>query len=161
MTATEEFIRVLSGLKSGDLGLLRTYSQHGLDESVDGFDLFSGLWWPLRAKNQRAPRREVAWLIAKLYAAHPIPQAREATLARQLRRCLPTDENGRNRFGRKLDNILMLPLDKIEAELRWAIGQVASRGLSLDWVRLTDELSVWEYESVHLRWAEQFLQTED
>jgi len=161
MTATEEFIGVLSRLKTGDLGLLRTHAQQALDESVEGFDLFSGLWWPLRKKNERAPRREVAWLIAKLYGCCPIPQARDATLARQLRRCRPAHEEGRNRFGRKFDNILMLPLDKIEAELRWAIGQVASRGLSLDWVRLTDELSVWERESTRLRWAEQFLKTEE
>lgn len=157
MTATEEFVAVLSGLGAGDLGLLRTHAQQGLDESVDGFDLFAGLWWPLRAKNQRAPRREVAWLVAKVYAAHPTPQLREATLARQLRRCLPQNEQGGNRFGQKFDAMLLLPLDKIEPALQWAIGQVASRGFSLDWVRLTDELSVWERESTQLRWAEQFL----
>ena len=60
MTATEQYIEVLTHLKSGDLGLLRTHSGQGLDETVGGFDLFAGLWWPLRQKNERAPRREVA-----------------------------------------------------------------------------------------------------
>lgn len=161
MTATEEFIGVLSALKSGDLGLLRTHAQQGLHESVDGYDLFSGLWWPLRTKNQRAPRRQVAWLVAKLYAAHPIPNAHDATLARQLRRCLPPDDKPANRFARKFDHILLLPLDNIEPALRWAVGQLASRRLSLDWVRLTDDLSVWERDLTRLRWAEQFLEAED
>ena len=48
MTATEQFIGVLTDLKTGELGLLRVHAGQGLDESVVGFDLFSGLWWPLR-----------------------------------------------------------------------------------------------------------------
>jgi hypothetical protein len=36
MTATEQFIGVLSDLKSGELGLLRQHAGQGLDETVDG-----------------------------------------------------------------------------------------------------------------------------
>jgi hypothetical protein len=67
VSATEQYIDVLTRLKTGELGLLRTHAGQGLDESVDGFDLFSGLWWPLRRKNERAPRRPVAWLIVPVY----------------------------------------------------------------------------------------------
>ena len=83
MTATESYIAVLTSLKAGDLGLLRKHAGQGLDETVDGFDLFAGLWWPLRQRNQRAPRREVAWLVAKLYAFCPIPESPGETLARR------------------------------------------------------------------------------
>jgi len=72
---TEQYIEYLTRMKAGELGLLRQHAGQGLDETVDGFDLFAGLWWPLRAKSERTPRREVAWLIAKLYAFRPIPRS--------------------------------------------------------------------------------------
>lgn len=160
MTATEQFIEVLTDLKKGDLGLLRTHAGQGLDESVDGFDLFAGLWWPLRQKNQRAPRREVAWMIAKLFAYCPIKQAERTEgeeLAGQLRKCQPNEEKERKRFQQKFDRMLLLPLDQIEPALRWALDRIASRNLKLDWVKLTDDLSIWKRETTRLKWAEQFL----
>ena len=67
MTATEQFIDVLKTLKAGDRKLLRTHAGLGLDQSVQGFDLFAGIWWPLRQNSSKAPRREVAWLVAKIH----------------------------------------------------------------------------------------------
>ena len=156
MIATEEYIRILAQLKSGELGLLRGHAGQGLEKTVDGFDLFTGLWWPLRQKNEHAPRREVAWLIAKLYAFRPISQSEEP-LSCQLRKCEPNKESDRDRFVQRFDRMLTLPLDKIEPALRWALDLLASRNLKVDWVKLTDDLSVWERESTRLRWAEQYL----
>lgn len=161
MNATEEYIEVLTRLKSGELGLLRTHAGQGLDETVDGFDLFAGLWWPLRQKNEWAPRREVAWLIAKLYAFRPIPHLSGDTLARQLRRCQPGKDAEKKRFTERFDRMLVLPLDKIEPTLQWALDLVASNNPKLDWVKLTDDLSKWEHESTRLKWAEQFLETDE
>ena len=148
-------------LKSGELGLLRTHAGQGLDESVEGFDLFAGLWWPLRQKNERAPRREVAWLIAKLYAFRPIPQSPGDTLARQLRQCQPNMDPAKKRFRQRFDRMLTLPIDRIEPALQWALGRIASSIGQLDWVRLTDDLSIWERETTRLRWAEQYLKTDE
>lgn len=159
MTATEQYITVLSNLKSGELGLLRTHAGQGLDESVDGFDLFAGLWWPLRAKNERAPRREVAWLIAKLYAFRQVPQSPGETLACHLRKCQPNDEQARVRFRQRFDSMLVLPLGKIEPALRWALELLDSKDLKVDWVKLTDDLSIWERDSTRCRWAKDFLKT--
>lgn len=159
MTSTEQYIKVLTNLKSGDLGLLRTHAGQDLDESVDGFDLFAGLWWPLRKKNQSAPRREVAWLVAKLYASCPIEHSHGEALACQIRRCQPTEKKARKRFRQKFDEMLTLPLGKLEPALRGALGVIASKNMNLDWVRLTDDLSLWERESTKLRWAKQFLNT--
>jgi CRISPR type I-E-associated protein CasB/Cse2 len=156
-TPTEQYVDRLALLKPGALGLLRTHAGQALDESIDGFDLFTGLWWPLRERNQRAPRREVAWLVAKLYASCPIPQSRGDTLARQLRRCQPNEENAQQRFRKKFDEMLLLNLREIEPALRWSLGLVAASFRRLDWVKLTDDLSNWERESVRLRWAEEFL----
>ncbi|MDM8006666.1 MAG: type I-E CRISPR-associated protein Cse2/CasB [Phycisphaerae bacterium] len=157
MTATEEFIRTLEALKPGDLGKLRNLAGSSLDESVDGFDLFAGLWWPLRQKNQRAPRREVAWLITKLYAFCPMPQSGGATLASRLGSLKAADERTAQRWQEKFDKLLMLPLNQIEPELQWAISLVRDNGAGLDWVQLTDELSIWEREETRLKWARQYL----
>ncbi|HNR35418.1 MAG TPA: type I-E CRISPR-associated protein Cse2/CasB [Candidatus Hydrogenedentes bacterium] len=156
MTPTEMFIKTLTNLKTGDLSLLRTHAGQGLDESLEGFDLFTGIWWPLREKNQAAPRRSVAWLIAKLYAFCPIHQERGCALAAQLRRCRPSEQ-----FFKKCDRLLLLPNDRLEPALQWAIGTLASNKLRLDWVQLTDDLSIWERETTRLRWAEQLLENRE
>ena len=161
MNPTEQYIQVLTRLKPGELGLLRSHAGQGLDESVDGFDLFAGLWWPLRKASPKAPRRGVAWLIAKLYAFCPIQHSRDDTLASQMRRCQPNEEQTRKRFRRKFDEMLSLPLDKMEPALRWALDHVASAGRKLDWVQLTNDLSFWERETTRLKWAKQFLETDE
>lgn len=159
MSPTEEYVRGLRDLKAGDLGVLRSHLGQGLDESVDGFDLFAGIWWPLRARNQRAPRREVAWLIAKLYALRPIKHSPGDTVARQLARCRPDEETRRKRFEQKVDTVLSLPLEGIEPALHWALDVLASKDLGVDWVRLTDDLSFWERPTARLRWAQEFLES--
>lgn len=161
MNATQQYIKILTRLKSGEIGLLRRHTGQGLDETVEGFDLFAGLWWPLRQTSQRAPRREVAWLIAKLYACFPVAQSAGDTLARQLRRCRPKDDRQQKRFAQRFDRMLLLPLDEIEPALQWAIRTVAAVDRKLDWVKLTDDLSIWQRESTRLAWAEEFLQPDE
>lgn len=161
MTKTEEYILKLTNLKTGELGLLRTHSGQQLDESVEGFDLFSGLWWPLRQESQHAPRREVAWLIAKLYAFSPMTHSHEALLAHKLASFQPKEERAKKRFRQKFDDMLLTPLSKIEPMLQWALTEIASASNKLDWVKLTDDLSAWERERTRWEWALQFLGTEE
>jgi len=153
MTPTEQFIHTLEGLKPGDMGRLRQHAGLPLDESLAGFDLFAGLWWPLRQKNQRAPRREVAWLIAKLYAFHPMPQSPNAAVAVLLGQINPADTRRQSKF----DELLTRPLNQIETAMQWALAVVAEIGKGIDWVRLTDDLSAWEREATRLKWARQYL----
>ncbi len=159
MSATDEFIDSLTRLKPGELGLLRTHAGQGIDESVEAFDLFAGLWWPLRQKTERAPRRGVAWLIAKLYAFRPLPHKLDMRLARQLSLCQPREERARKRFQDNFDKMLMSPLDDMEPALQWAIALLDSNEKGLDWVKLTDDLSLWQRESTRLKWAKDFLNT--
>jgi CRISPR type I-E-associated protein CasB/Cse2 len=178
VSPTEEYIARLRNLKGGDLGLLRAHAGQGLDESLDGFDLFAGLWWPLRAKSERAPRRGVAWLIAKLYAFRPIEHSPGHTLAWQLGRCREdkgpnedavaavSDRRRRSEIdatirpvAQRFDRMLALPLAKIEPALQWAINLIATKGLKLDWVELTNDLSFWERQSKRLKWANEFLKS--
>ncbi|MCR4415871.1 MAG: type I-E CRISPR-associated protein Cse2/CasB [Thermoguttaceae bacterium] len=159
MTATLQYIQRLEGLRPGDLKLLRIHAGQPLDESVAGFDLFAGLWWPLRQASQRAPRRAVAWLIAKLYASYPIPHSAGDTLARQLGRCCSRAADSAQ-FRQKFDHLLLLPLHSIEPALQWALRTIAAEDLTLDWVQLTDDLSIWERESTRLKWAGEFLKAD-
>lgn len=152
MSTTDLYIKALTNLKDGDLGLLRTHAGMGLDESTEAFDLFAGLWWPLRQKSPKTPRREVAWMIAKLYAGCPIPHSQGDTFASQLRQCQPIE-----RIQKKFDELLTLPLNNIEPILQHLLREIASKTNKLDWVKLTDHLSIWERESKLLEWAKEFL----
>ncbi len=159
MNATESYIRRLANLKAGEMSLLRLNAGLELDETVQGFDLFAGLWWPLRQQSPRAPRRDVAWLIAKLYCFRPIAHSPGDLLASQLAKCLPVERT--ERYQARFDRLLTMPLSKIEPELRWALDVLASSDLTLDWVRLTDDLSRWEKLGVRLEWATDFLRAKE
>ena len=158
--STKDYIQTLTILKPGELGLLRTYAGQGIDGSSQAFDLFAGLWWPLRSKNQRAPRREVAWLIAKLFAYHPLPQSDGETLAALLSLYQPRTEPEKDRFLNRFDRMLMQPLTNIEEPLRWALDQIAVNSKGIDWIKLTDDLSIWERDDTRLGWALQFMNKE-
>ncbi len=157
MKPTDSFIRSLQSQKSGELSKLRFLSNRRLDESQEGFDIFSGVWWPLRSASERTPRREVAWLICKLHSYRSIEHYKSAELAVQLAKCIPNDERKQPAFRRRFDELLTSRLDSIEHHLRWAINELHKNGKKLDWVSLTDDLSTWERESTRLEWAKQFL----
>lgn len=159
MSATDLYIAALQGLKPGDLGRLRKLAGLPLDASVDGFDLFAGLWWPLREKHQRTPRREVAWLVARLYACTPLNQSPDARLAPAIGRIARLEPRRAARVQRVFDDLLLSPLHDIEPHLRWALALAAKHEDKLDWVRLTDDLWRWEREQVRQGWANDFLET--
>jgi CRISPR type I-E-associated protein CasB/Cse2 len=177
MNPTEEFIKCLEDLKEGDRSRLRRLAGKPLDDTLSGFDLFTGLWWPLRQRSRDAPRRETSWLVAKLYGAFPIPHVRadrpaeRPTLPRLLGRLEPRDEYNRPRFRARFDALLCSPLPTLEPHLSWALRGVASavkRGQlparAMDWAQLLDDLSIWDRGTEHRRnrdirdiWAEVYL----
>jgi len=192
------FIRNLELLKEGDRSLLRCVAGQPLDESLPGFDLFTGLWWPLRERNKAAPRRDTSWLVAKLFATFPIPHVptqnteddctslafivgtqepeHSACAAAALLSSVPPDNSEANRqfiaarrFRSRFDAILQTPLPGLEPHLRWALrkaqdGVRAGAAPGLDWVRLLDDLSIWDRAGEHRNhrdirdvWAEEYL----
>jgi hypothetical protein len=48
MSQTAEYVRRLSNLQEGQRSQLRRVAGQPLDATLQGFDLFTGLWWPLR-----------------------------------------------------------------------------------------------------------------
>jgi len=154
MSLTDAFVARLEALKVGDLSRLCQLAGQPLDETLQGFDLFTGMWWPLRRASPRAPERCSAWLVAKLYGAFPLLNVRANPMA-SLPAVLGSAEQreqskeNRDRFRRRFDALLTSPLALMETHLRWtlsvarkAVGQNSETGI--DWVRLLDDLSLWE-----------------
>lgn len=165
MSQTAEYIRRLEALQEGERSRLRSLAGRGLDARLDGFDLFTGLWWPLRNENPRTPSREPSWLIAKLYGAfgdaapHTLPEGAKQgpILPAVLGLCEPRDApeyKARDRFRTRFDALLCSSLPAIEPHLRWALGEVARAALGrtphargvrgIDWAVLLDDLSLWD-----------------
>lgn len=166
-TPTHRYISELIDLKHGDRGRLRMLAGQPLNETVAGFDLFAGLWWPIRQSKDgyKVPRREVAWLIAKIYGYRQVPHTPGLTLARQLSRCWksnkdPTARDQLNRkIGMRFDTLLTLPVGRLEPQLQWALAEIQQAQAGIDWVQLTDDLSGWHRSSVRQRWVDDYLNT--
>ena len=162
MSKTVEYIKRLEALKEGERSRLRSLAGRPLDAQLDGFDLFTSRWWPLRNRSPRTPRREPSWLIAKLYGAfaasvpHVRPEGAKQgpTLPAVLGLCEPRDEHAGPRFRTRFDALLCSPLPSLEPHLRWALSEVAkavsgrvphARGVrGIDWAILLDDLSLWD-----------------
>ena len=170
MTPTEQFIRRLGDLETGEWSRLRRLAGRPLDETLPGFDLFAGLWWPLREKSAQTPRREPSWLVAKLFGACPLKQAEGTRLPTLLGRCEPREEFGQKRFRDRFDALLQTPLSGLEGPLGWGLSVAADavearRAKGIDWVQLLDEVSIWDRGAQQRRrrdvrdlWAEEYLQ---
>jgi len=179
MSQTAEYIKRLSDLQEGERSRLRCLAGRPLDATLQGFDLFTGLWWPLRKKSPATPRREPSWLVAKLFGAFPIPHIRPdsgagPSLPEVLGRCEPQDEDDRKRYRTRFDAMLCSSLSSLEPYLHWALGEVArvvaghvpqARDVKgIDWLQLLDDLSIWDRGEEHRRgrdvrdiWAEMYL----
>lgn len=160
-TSTQLYVARLEQLKPSDLWTLRAHAGQPLDASLDGFDLFTGLWWPLRQRSAQAPRREIAWLVAKLYATAPLPYEPGRTFADQLSSCAPLGPQGQTRLVEAFDRLLLISLDGIEAPLGRMLKLLSFRARTLDWAQLIDDLSAWERTSIREQWVDQFLARSD
>ncbi len=156
---TELFINRLVNLNEGDLAILRSHSGLELDKSLQGFDLFTGIWWPIREKGW-APKRRVSWLITKLFARFPFKQYSKYTLAKQLGYYMLQNSDLKHRIQTRFDQILLAPFDQLEPNLNWALDLIRknSKGvIKFDWVSLTNDLMYWERESTKIKWVNEFL----
>ena len=181
MSQTAEYIKRLSSLKEGERSLLRRLSGESLDKELQGFDLFTGLWWPLREKNQAAPQRETSWLVAKLFCSFRVPHIRPdsgsgLSLPQVLGRCEPNEEKKKKRFRNRFDSLICTSLSSLEPHLSWALGEAAqavaghvsyARDVQgIDWVQLLDDLSLWDRGEEHRHrydvrdvWSKKYLNT--
>ena len=164
MTSTELFVEALARLRSGDLAMLRAHAGQGLDESLQAFDLFTGLWWPVRQRNQRAPRREVgvAGWPSCTHTAHLLHLPGRRSRANCVGASRTMNDSARG-FGRCLTCFWNHPSRRWNrffsgrcARLRHCRCKPAVRP-RLDWARLTDDLSLWHREKTKLSWAAEYV----
>lgn len=161
MSQTAEYIRRLSDLQEGERAQLRALAGQPLDRALHGFDLFAGLWWPLRAANERTPRREPSWLVAKLFGTSSVPHVRlesclGPSLPGVLGRCEPREDRYRRRFRTRFDALICSNLSDIETHLHWSLREIAKavtvrlthagNVTGIDWALLLDDLSLWDRE---------------
>jgi hypothetical protein len=164
MSQTVVFIKRLEDLPEGERSRLRRLGGQALDKTLQGFDLFTGLWWPLRATNERTPRRELSWLIAKLFGASSVPHVRPESgigpsFPYVLGRCEPNDPPEyctRDSFRRRFDAVICSTLSNIEPRLNWSLDEIGravtrrtphAKGVAgIDWALLLDDLSLWDKE---------------
>lgn len=120
MSMTEQFIRRLESMGSADRSSLRRLTRQSLADTTQSFDLFTGLWWPLRQKSPVAPRRETSWLVARLCGEFPLRHVRsdDTQLATILGRLEPRDKHAGRRFRARFDALLQSPLAALEPLLQ-------------------------------------------
>ncbi len=152
MTPTQQYIAKLRSLSQTQLSAIRAYDARKVDDCVELFDFFATLWWPLRQKSPKAPRRSVALLIARLYAKYPIPHKQSKFLPLQIGRILRKDHT---KLRSEVEHLPLLSFVDLEPVLKLGLGLLQSERMEVDWVALTDDLSGWEYEEIRFKWLEQ------
>jgi hypothetical protein len=155
MTQTDKYMARLGELKEGELSVLRRSGGLRLDAGLSAFDLFTGLWWPLRQESPKTPQRWCAWLVAKLYGACPFPPSERSLGAAvgaleppPVRRGPGWDAKDRDRFRQRFDALLVCPAQDVllEPHLRWCLRQIHDRGpraRAINWAELLDDLWRW------------------
>lgn len=155
----DQYIAKLQSIGIGPLHHLRNATLRDLHEDIESFDLFTGLWWPLRSASAGAPRRRIAWSVAKLQGAVPLRDGRGATfpkLVSSVARRLTQEQ--RKSLEQRFDALLQADLRAVEAQLSWFLRFLRKHGATeLDWGELTNTLSRWELPGYRARWARDYL----
>jgi hypothetical protein len=63
-----KFVRLAAGLDPASWAVVEQAANKALDHSPAAFDIFTGLYWPLRNRDRTLPSRNAAWLALKLMA---------------------------------------------------------------------------------------------
>ncbi|MDA1129539.1 MAG: type I-E CRISPR-associated protein Cse1/CasA [Chloroflexi bacterium] len=133
-------------LNHGDWSVLSEAAYKSMQESPAGFDVLTGLLWPLRSTTRGLPSRNVAWLVLKLMSS--VPSGARTLLSDATfspLRDLPKREAGQKTKGGSAPFRYPVSLPaghRLESELRRAI---ASNNKSrsprpIDWANLCHDL---------------------
>ena len=105
MTGRQSNMSTPHALENRRTGAIRTHAGQG-STNPQPVRPFLGLMVALAEKNERAPRREVAWLVAKLYAFCPFRIAPARPSLAAIGRCRPTKDPQEIRFPEKVRRML-------------------------------------------------------
>ncbi len=129
-------------LTPGDWGNFSMAAFRKMHEAPTAFDVFCGLWWPVRKKHY-PPSRDIAWLILKLMARVPekyrkqAPNATFEPLTRMPKRQIRGNQKHWNPYP-----VAFSTGDRLEADLAETIDKnLRRRNPSfIDWAGLCDRL---------------------
>jgi len=129
-----------------------------MHDCIEAFDLFTGLWWPLR-RGPRVPGREASWLVAKLFPWNP-STVEGGSLGDVLGQTAPRRREDLLRERRRIDSLLRAQGRPLEACLRQAVCRLNRAGVALDWVQVLQDLTLWDrpWKPTQTKWARDWLQ---
>jgi len=158
MNLTAEFVEKIRSLGPADLDLLRRCADAPPDVSIQAFDLFTGLWWPLRQRSPRVPARGPSWLVAKLFPWNPRPGG-TGTLGAALVRLAPRGPEDRIRERARFGRLLSASGHALEVQLRHGLRRLNRAQVPVDWAQLLEDLTQWNQypKSPQLKWARDWL----
>ena len=127
-----KFVRLCSRLDNASWAILEQAANKPLNYSAAAFDIFTGLYWPLRQKDKTAPARNAAWLALKLMATAGAMRPTPAVGSHQPWRDLElSDSPAETRVYRKA-----IPTGRrLEAEIREILRRHAEKPspAGIDW----------------------------
>ena len=129
-----QFVSAAMGLDGTAWGVLTNAAGSRMDEDPAAFDIFTGIYWPLRKKNSTLPSRNAAWLALKLMATagrgRPSPSNRTGLFQPWIYLSLVASPAKQNRYPRAAPTGL-----RLESELRQIIRKASSKSppMQIDW----------------------------
>jgi hypothetical protein len=135
------FVFAASQLDDASWGVLAAAANCSMDADPAAFDIFTGLYWPLRTKQTTVPSRPAAWLALKLMAtagsARPRPSQRSGSFQPWAQLALTASPVMKRAYPRALPTPRTL-----EVELREIIRKGISEASSctVDWPGLCQVL---------------------
>lgn len=66
--ATRRFVSAAARLDDASWGVLANAANRSMEDDPAAFDIFTGIYWPLRNKHSNMPSRAAAWMALKLMA---------------------------------------------------------------------------------------------
>ena len=108
-------------------------------------------------------REDVYYIVAALFALHPVHWSGEDAKPRNLGASFARLERGSgDAVERRFTALLNVHVEDVHVHLRHAVSLLKSKGISIDWVRLLDDLKYWGHEDrfVQRNWARAFWRVE-
>jgi phage tail protein X len=132
------FVRAASQLDSASWAVIANVADGAMHEQAAAFDIFTGIYWPLRNRQAGVPSRQAAWMTLKLMATvSQEHRTRRAGSAAQPWKSLSTSQPPQKmRNGKLRVYPRRIPTDgRLERELREIIDQELSKSphASIDW----------------------------
>lgn len=155
MNSVADFVSQLGQLSDSEMSHLRQCAGKPMSETVQGFDLFTSIYW--RLDRRRLDKRWL-WLGATMYPWNPLPKG-EGSFGMAWRRIRPGKSEEGNRHDQRMFRIVACGGLDVGPLLFVAIRELRRQGVSVDWTRLITDLHGWSRDggNVQRKWAEDYL----